>query len=122
MKDIYRLKTGTFIAIAESYVLTFLCKILQRFKNHYPSDNTIHLSNNPPQVFSLFNVCCTCSASTYLWERLCVKAALGSSGFVEFRGQSQSLFTNWLANFEINFLNFATSLQTSTKLKSKIGL
>ena len=53
MTDIYRLKTGTFIAIAESQVPTFLGKILQRFKNHYPSDNTIRLSNNPPQIILL---------------------------------------------------------------------
>ena len=55
MTDIYRLKTGVFITIAKSQISTFLTTILQRLKNHYPSDNAIRLSNNPPLYFKLIN-------------------------------------------------------------------
>ena len=48
MTDIYRLKTEIFTTIVKSQISTFLSTILQRLKNHYPSDNAIRLSNNPP--------------------------------------------------------------------------
>ena len=56
MTDIYILKTGVFITIAKSQIATFLSTILQRLKNHYPSDNAIRLSNNPPQFFDCLYV------------------------------------------------------------------